>query len=79
MTLADYIGTVGVTILLIAFFLNLTKKLSQDSPTYMLLNFSGALVALISVAMLPYWPFIVLEGVWMLVSLNALIQHYRKK
>ncbi len=42
---ADWIGTIGVTLLLIAFGLNLLNKISQSSLLYILLNCIGASLA----------------------------------
>jgi hypothetical protein len=41
MKLSDIIASTGVIILLIAFLLNLYKKLPAESKTYSLLNFTG--------------------------------------
>jgi hypothetical protein len=38
MTIVDWIGSIGVSILLIAFLLNLLKKIAQDSVVYVLMN-----------------------------------------
>lgn len=45
MNLTDYIGAVGVTILLLAYFLSLMNKISQDSIIYIVMNFAGAGIA----------------------------------
>jgi hypothetical protein len=72
MTTADLIGSLGVTILLAAFLLNLLKKLTQDSPTYSLLNMIGAGLACYASWMIDYLPFVILEGTWCLVAAIAL-------
>jgi uncharacterized membrane protein len=72
MTLTDWVGTIGVSILLVAYFLNLTNRISQESLAYILLNLIGAAIAGIASLMLRYWPFIVLESIWTLVSFVAL-------
>jgi hypothetical protein len=74
MSTADWIGTIGVSILLIAFGLNLLKLLSADSYAYLFLNFSGALLAGLASVLINYIPFVILELVWMLVSLFAIIK-----
>jgi hypothetical protein len=79
MKLNDWIGFAGVTILLIAFFLNLTHKLSKDSTTYILLNIIGAGIACLASVLINYLPFIILEGCWACVSIWALINYYRTK
>lgn len=78
MTLADWIGSVGVSILLIAFLLNLLKKIAQDSVVYVSMNLLGALLAGLASVMIHYTPFIILEAAWVLVSLVTLISILRK-
>ncbi len=78
MTLADWIGSVGVGILLIAFLLNLLKKIAQDSMVYVSMNLFGALLAGLASVMIHYTPFIILEAAWVLVSLITLIAILRK-
>ena len=41
MSLSTIIGSLGVTLLLVAFFLNLFKFISQESSLYILLNIIG--------------------------------------
>lgn len=79
MTMTDWVGAIGVGILLIAFFLNVTKKVNQDSLVYILLNLSGAVIAGVASYMLHYMPFIVLEAVWSVVSVMALASYFRKR
>jgi len=78
-SIADMIGTVGVTLLLLGFLLNLVKKISQSSLSYILLNFTGAALACIASVLIDYIPFVILEGTWALVSLAALINFFRKE
>jgi nicotinamide riboside transporter PnuC len=62
MTYTDWIGTLGVSILLSAFFLNLFNKISQDKPWYEMLNIAGAAIACYASVLLHYVPFIILEA-----------------
>ncbi len=78
MTLADWIGSIGVSTLLIAFLLNLLKKIAQDSVAYVLMNLIGALLAGLASVLIHYTPFIILEAAWVLVSLITLINILRK-
>ncbi len=78
MTAGELIGTLGVSLLLVAFALNLINKLSATSKTYLLLNVFGALLAGISSYLIAFWPFVVLEGVWTISSLFILIKCLRK-
>jgi hypothetical protein len=72
MKASDIIASLGVIILLIAFLLNLYKKLPAKSKTYGLMNFIGAAVCALSLYMIKFYPFIVLESVWSLVALLSL-------
>jgi len=72
---ADWVGTIGVTLLLIAFGLNLLNKLSQKDLAYILLNCVGAALACTASVMINYIPFIILEAVWTIVSIIALLNY----
>ncbi len=74
MSASDWIGTTGVTLLLIAFALNIGKKITTESKTYLILNFLGALLAGISSYMINFTPFVILEGVWTAASLASLLK-----
>ena len=74
MSLSDWLATLGVTILLLAFALNITKKLNATSKVYLLLNVLGAGLAGISSYMIGFWPFVVLETVWVIASLIPLLK-----
>ena len=79
MTQTDIIGFIGVTILLIAYFLNLTDKISKDSLTYLLMNCIGAGTACLASFLMKYLPFIILEGCWTIVSAFSLVKLWTKK
>ena len=78
MTLADWTGFIGVTILLIAYFLHLRGIILKDSLAYLLLNVIGAGIACYASMLLHYLPFILLEGCWAIVSLIGVV-HYISK
>lgn len=78
MTLTDWTGFLGVSLLLAAFFLNLRNIISKDSLAYLLLNIAGAGIACLASVLLSYLPFIILEGCWTLVSLWGLLRYYQK-
>jgi len=77
MNINDWIGFTGVTILLLAFLLNLRGKLSQNDLPYILMNVIGAGLAGLASVLIHYIPFVILEGAWTLVSLVALVKHFR--
>jgi hypothetical protein len=74
MTAADWIGFVGVTILLLAFVLNQLKKIGSDSHLYIGLNFFGAALACLASVLINYIPFIILEAAWTVASLLSWIK-----
>ena len=66
------VGSLGVALLLLAFFLNLFNFIAQDGFTYIGMNIAGAGLACWSSWMIAFVPFIVLEAVWCLVAVAAL-------
>lgn len=75
----DWIGFTGVAILLLAFLLNLFKKISSNSLSYILMNIIGAGLACLASWLINYIPFVILEASWTIVSLFALFNYVRKK
>jgi hypothetical protein len=73
----DWIGFIGVFMLLLAFLLNLFGRISKDSLTYILLNLVGAGLACLASWLIHYMPFVLLEATWTLVSLAALLRYFR--
>jgi hypothetical protein len=73
MTLVDWIGFLGVFQILLAYTLNVIGRISNKSLGFVLLNLIGATMACVASILLDYWPFIILEGVWALVSLYTLL------
>ena len=76
-TLADVVGSTGVAILLVAFFLNLRGRLSRSSRTYAGLNALGAGLACWASWLIDFIPFVLLEGTWSLFALVALLRRRR--
>ena len=79
MTTTDVIGFIGVTILLIAYFLNMTNKIEKDSLVYLQMNFIGAGLACLASVLMKYLPFIILEGCWTIVSAFGLLKYKNQK
>ena len=74
MSVSDSLGTAGVSLLLLAFLLILSKKIQVESVSYTLLNMVGAALCGVSAYLISFYPFVVVEGVWVLVSLYALFK-----
>ena len=79
MNFNEWIGSIGVAILLIAFVLILLNKISKSGVVYLLMNFIGSGLAGIASYLIHYTPFIILELAWMLASLLGIWQHYKRK
>jgi len=73
MTVPDLVASVGVTLLLAAFALNLLGSLGRGSRLYQALNLVGAGMAAWAAWRIGFVPFVVLEGSWALVALAGLL------
>ncbi len=71
--MADLFGTIGVALILIAYFLNLFDKIQPEDQAYRWMNFIGASFACYSSYLLHSVPFIILEATWATVSLYAIV------
>jgi hypothetical protein len=69
--LATAIGSIGVTLLLVAFLLNVVRILRADGYPYIVLNLVGAALACYSSYLIAFMPFVVLEGTWAVVAAVA--------
>ncbi|CAN5530047.1 hypothetical protein BH11BAC1_BH11BAC1_14180 [soil metagenome] len=78
MTTVDWIGTGGVSILLLAYLLLLVKAVTISNRLYIWMNIIGAGLSTLASVFLKYVPFVILEGAWMLVSIVALFQKRKK-
>ena len=74
MTFSDIIGTIGVSLLLLAFFMNLFGFINQKGKVYILMNLLGAGIACYASVLIGFIPFVILEGTWCFVSLFAFIK-----
>lgn len=77
MDITDCIGFIGVFLILLAYILNVNGKLEKKKLTFKLLNLIGASLACVASILMNYIPFIILEGVWAIVSFISLL-NYKK-
>lgn len=75
MQAVDWLGFIGVFQILLAYFLNVTGRVSNNSLAFILLNLVGAIMACAASILLDYLPFIILEGIWALIALYSLIKY----
>lgn len=78
MNYIDWIGFIGVFQILLAYCLNVIGKISNKHLVFILLNFIGASIACFASILLNYWPFIILEGIWAIVSLFSFLKSIKK-
>jgi len=74
MTYNDIIGTIGVGLILVAYFLGTESLLNKDGKLYYVINIIGAGLACYASLLINYWPFVILEGTWALVSIYGLMK-----
>ena len=77
MTYNDIIGTMGVALILLAYFLNTTQLIQINGRLFYVLNMIGAALACYASYLISYWPFVILEGTWTLVSIYGLMKVLR--
>jgi len=70
----DIIGTIGVGLILIAYFLNTFALIQKDGKLFFVMNILGAGLACYASILINYMPFIILEGVWCLVSVVGFLK-----
>lgn len=74
MSAANLFATAGVSLLLLAFVLDVFDWTADDSDLFLILNAVGASLACVGAWLAPFWPFVVLEGIWALVSVVGLVR-----
>jgi len=79
MTYNDLIGTIGVAVILIAYFLNTERLIPVNGKFFYVLNTIGAAMACYASFLISYWPFVILEGAWTLISIYGLMRTMKIK
>ena len=77
--ITDVIGWIGAILLVSAYFLVSTKKITPSSTTYHLMNFLGAFGAGINVFAQAAYPSVALETVWAGIAIFGLYNALKKK
>lgn len=70
----DVVQIVGSLLVLAAFVAAVLGRLEQSSYRYLLLNAGGSAVLAATAIVRREWGFLLLEGVWALVSLGSLVR-----
>ena len=77
--LLDFIGNIGVVLLMIAYLLLQINKLKSDSLAYSLLNAVGASFIILSLLANFNLSAFVIEVFWVLISFIGIGRHFRLK
>ena len=73
------IGFIGMFLILLAFFMNQTRKWKTTEPIYDVINFVGALMLIIYSFLIKSWPFLILNLVWLIVSFREALIDVKKE
>ncbi|CAN5308665.1 hypothetical protein BH24ACT19_BH24ACT19_13150 [soil metagenome] len=73
------ISVAGALAILIAYAANQLRYLGPSNLAYALLNFAGAAVLAVVAVVEEQWGFLLLEGIWALVSLWATVKLLRNR
>ena len=79
MSFAEILGTIGVSMILVGFSLNLFGLMQRRSFKYVLLNLVGGALACTASILIEFFPFIVLEGTWTVVAVVGLLNLLRSR
>ena len=73
----DIVGTTGVGMILLAYFCNIFGWINGKGKLFFVLNMVGGGLACYASLLISYWPFVILEGTWFLVSVIGLLKTFR--
>ncbi|MBK5271620.1 MAG: hypothetical protein JJE22_11475 [Bacteroidia bacterium] len=75
----EIIGTIGVGLILIAYYLDTTVIITKNGKLFYVMNIIGATLACYASWLIGFIPFVVLEAAWTLVSIYGLMKTLRIK
>ena len=75
----DFVGTTGVVVILVTYFLLQTERLSSTDVIYSLLNLIGAALIAISLLFDFNLSAFIIEIAWMAISVYGIIRYARGK
>ena len=78
MSYNDIVGTIGVGVILIAYFMNIFSFIKKDGVLFYVMNIIGASLACYASILINYLPFIILEATWAMVSVLGLVKVLKK-
>ncbi len=75
----DFVGSIGVAVIIFTYILLQTGRLKSESLAYSLLNASGACLIIVSLIYNFNFSAFVVEFFWVLISLYGIVKHFLKK
>lgn len=75
----DIVGTIGVGLILVAYYLDTTSIISKNGKLFYVMNIIGAALACYASWLIGFIPFVVLEAAWTLVSIYGLMKAMKIK
>jgi len=75
-TWSDFVGNIGVILIIVAFYLNVAEKIKSTDRSYNLLNLIGSILLLTSLVYKPNLSNIIIEIIWGGISLMGLYKYY---
>ncbi len=77
--LIEIFGWVGMILILAAYLLNSSGKLSSQGYVYQLMNFFGTIGTSINAFYKHAWPILALQVIWNLISIYSIWKIYQNK
>ena len=75
-TWSDFVGNIGLILIIAAFYLNVAEKIKSTDRSYNLLNLIGSILLLTSLIYKPNLSNIIIEIIWGGISLMGLYKYY---
>ena len=72
-----YIGVPGAVLILIAFYMSETERWSDKNVYYQIINLIGSLTLAVYAYILGSPPFLILNGIWAIISFRDLIIDFK--
>jgi hypothetical protein len=77
--LFDFVGNIGVAIMIVTYLLLQLKRLDSNAPTYSLLNAFGAALVILSLSVNFNLSAFIMEVFWVLISLIGIYRYLRTR
>jgi hypothetical protein len=75
----DFLGNIGVLLIIIDYLLLQLNRLSSNSLSYSLLNAVGATLIIISLIFNFNLSAFIMEAIWVIISLFGLVRYFRTR